>query len=128
MNSKPVMTIKLELAINLSEDTKAFLVSVLNSSQLIPFAATALTSEAKDKEESPVPAPAPVPTPASAPAPSTTSITIERIREELSMKVNDFRNEIKEKLNELGAPSVTKLDKSKYQEMYNFLIALEHGK
>ena len=120
MNSKPVMTIKLELAINLSEDTKAFLASVLNSSQLIPFAATALTSEAKDKEESPAPAPAPVP----APAPSTTSITIESIREELSKKVNDFRNEIKEKLNELGAPSVTKLDKSKYQEMYNFLMAL----
>lgn len=126
MNSKPVMTIKLELAINLSEDTKAFLASVLNSSQLIPFAATALTSEAKDKEESPAPAPTAPAAPAApaAPVPSTTSITIESIREELSKKVNDFRNEIKEKLNELGAPSVTKLDKSKYQEMYNFLMAL----
>lgn len=124
MNSKPVMTIKLELAINLSEDTKAFLASVLNSSQLTPFAATVLTSEAMDKEESPAPAPAPAPAQAPAPAPAPASITIESIREELSKKVNDFRNEIKEKLNELGAPSVTKLDKSKYQEMYNFLMAL----
>ena len=44
---------------------------------------------------------------------------------ELSEKVNAHRNEIKGKLSALGAPSVTKLDQSKYQEMYDFLIALD---
>ena len=42
----------------------------------------------------------------------------------LAEKVNEHRDEIKQKLNELGAPSVTKLDPAKYDEMYNFLESL----
>ena len=42
----------------------------------------------------------------------------------LAKKVNEHRDEIKQKLNELGAPSVTKLDPAKYDEMYNFLESL----
>ena len=41
-----------------------------------------------------------------------------------AQKVNEHRDVIKQKLNELGAPSVTKLNPSKYDEMYNFLESL----
>ena len=69
--------------------------------------------------KSPAPsAPAP-----SAPAPSA-SKSIEDVRKALAEKVNEHRAVIKEKLSELGAPSVTKLDQSKYDEMYNFLKSL----
>ena len=53
------------------------------------------------------------------------NISIEDVREALSKKVATHRNEIKEKLTELGAPSVTKLDNSKYSEMLNFLNSLD---
>ena len=56
-------------------------------------------------------------------APKAT-ITIDMVRKALSEKVNDNRASIKEKLTSLGAPSVTKLDPSKYEEMYNYLISL----
>jgi hypothetical protein len=53
------------------------------------------------------------------------NISIEDVREALSKKVATHRSEIKEKLTELGAPSVTKLDKSKYSDMLNFLNSLD---
>ena len=52
------------------------------------------------------------------------AVTIEEVRAALASKVNDHRDSIKAKLDELGAPSVTKLDPSKYEEMYNFLNSL----
>ena len=55
---------------------------------------------------------------------SEKSVSIEEIRAILAMKVNDHREAIKQKLNELGAPSVTKLDPTKFTEMYNFLSSL----
>ena len=55
---------------------------------------------------------------------ATTGVSIEDIRKALASKVNEHRQEIKEKLEELGAPSVTKLDPSKYEEMYNYLTSL----
>ena len=85
-------------------------------------------------------APTPVPTPVpaeSAPAPATApaapavenvsapgNVTIEQVRQALALKVNAHRNEIKDKLIELGAPSVTKLDPAKYADMLNFLNQL----
>ena len=59
-----------------------------------------------------------------APAAPAAEITINDVRKALAEKVNEHRTEIKDKLTELGAPSVTKLDKSKYQEMLNFLNTL----
>ena len=55
---------------------------------------------------------------------ATTGVSIEDVRKVLASKVNEHRQEIKEKLEELGAPSVTKLDPSKYEEMYNYLTSL----
>ena len=57
-------------------------------------------------------------------APVATSVSIEDVRKALAEKINDYRSVIKQKLNELGAPSVTKLDPAKYNEMYEFLKAL----
>lgn len=56
--------------------------------------------------------------------PSEDTVTIDMVRSELVKKVNDHRETIKAKLSELGAPSVTKLDSSKYEEMFNFLKSL----
>lgn len=92
-------------------------------------------AKAEEPKKPSAPAVAPVPTkPAATPAPapsapaatatSSASKTIEDVRAELAKKVNDHRDAIKNKLTELGAPSVTKLDPSKYDEMYNFLAAL----
>ena len=55
---------------------------------------------------------------------ATTGVSIEDVRKALASKVNEHRQEIKEKLEELDAPSVTKLDPSKYEEMYNYLTSL----
>ena len=49
---------------------------------------------------------------------------IEDVRTALAKKVNTHRDVIKAKLNEFGAPSVTKLDPDKYDDMYNFLMSL----
>lgn len=69
--------------------------------------------------EQPKPA-APVPT-----ASTQSVITIDSLRELAMTKMNAHRVEIKQKLTELGTPSITKLDAAKYQEMYDFLNGLE---
>ena len=72
------------------------------------------------------PAEQPKPTAAApAAAPAQPSITIDSLRELAMTKMNAHRVEIKQKLTELGTPSITKLDVSKYQEMYDFLKGLE---
>lgn len=83
--------------------------------------------------EQPKPAVAPAkpaeqPKPAAAPAPTAStqsSVTIDGLRELAMTKMNAHRVEIKQKLTELGTPSITKLDAAKYQEMYDFLNGLE---
>lgn len=112
--------ISVDVTVDLSESAKAFVTALFAKS-------STLASEAPVAPAKPVAPAAPV-KPA-APAKPTTSapastISIEDVRKALSEKVNAHRNEIKDKLSALGAPSVTKLDQSKYQEMYDFLIAL----
>lgn len=83
--------------------------------------------------EQPKPAVAPAkpaeqPKPAAAPTPTAStqsSVTIDGLRELAMTKMNAHRVEIKQKLTELGTPSITKLDVAKYQEMYDFLNGLE---
>lgn len=55
---------------------------------------------------------------------SKQEIAIHELRAALLEKVNDHRAEIKEKLTELGAENVTTLDKSKYEELFNYLKSL----
>lgn len=139
--------ISVEVSVNLSENTQNFIKSLFGGAMV-----TATTQAQKPAPAAPAapakpasqPAPAqapkpqataatPAPTkPAATPAPgapaaqaaSSASKSIEDVRKMLAQKVNEHRDVIKQKLNEFGAPSVTKLDPSKYDEMYNFLESL----
>lgn len=118
--------IHVSVELNLSQDVKSFLTSIVSNHA--PVAKSAPASQAPAAKPTPAPAPAPAAKPTPAPAPATTSVapsvTIEQVRQALAAKVNDHREEIKAKLNSLGAPSVTKLDPAKYTEMFSFLNAL----
>lgn len=134
--------ISVEVSVNLSENTQNFIKSLF-SNAIAPSAPAA--PAAKPAQAAPAapakPAPAkpttqpaapaqtqsaakPAPSAPAAPAASSASKNIEDVRGMLAEKVNEHRDEIKQKLNELGAPSVTKLDPAKYDEMYNFLESL----
>ena len=119
--------IKIEVSVelNLSEDVKNFVASLVsNSSKPAAPAAKPATAPAK-----PAPA-APAAKPTSAPAkpaekPAEAEVSIEDVRKALASKVANHRAEIKDKLDEFGAPSVTKLDPAKYQEMLDYLNSLD---
>lgn len=110
------LKISVEVCVNLSENTQSFIKSLFGG------AAVAATIQAQK------PAPAALAKPASPQAPAeaapSTSKSIEDVRKMLAQKVNEHRDAIKQKLTEFGAPSVTKLDPAKYDEMYNFLESL----
>lgn len=137
--------ISVEVSVNLSENTQKFLTSlfaagvpsgaqVAASVSKPASAALAKPAPAKPAPAKPAPQPAapaqtqsaaePAPSAPAAPAASSASKSIEDVRGMLAKKVNEHRDVIKQKLNELGAPSVTRLDPAKYDEMYNFLESL----
>ena len=131
--------ISVEVSVNLSENTQKFLTSLFGnaiapSAPAAPASKPAPTAPAKPAPAKPTPQPAapaqtqsaakPAPSAPAAPAASSASKSIENVRGMLAKKVNEHRDVIKQKLNELGAPSVTKLDPAKYDEMYNFLESL----
>lgn len=122
--------ISVEVSVNLSENTQNFIKSLFGGAMVT---ATTQTQKPAQAPKPQAPAAAPAPTkPAATPAPgapaaqaaSSASKSIEDVRKMLAQKVNEHRDVIKQKLNEFGAPSVTKLDPSKYDEMYNFLESL----
>jgi hypothetical protein len=128
--------ISIEVSVNLSENTQKFLTSLFAAG--VPSGAQVAASVSKPihQSESVKPTPQPAapaqtqsaaksaPSAPVAPAASSASKSIEDVRGMLAKKVNEHRDVIKQKLNELGAPSVTKLDPAKYDEMYNFLESL----
>lgn len=137
--------ISVEVSVNLSENTQNFIKSLfgnVTTSVAAPAQKTAPVAPAKPapqtaqttqapKPQAPAAAPAqtksaavPAPGAPAAQAVSSASKSIEDVRAMLAKKVNEHRDVIKQKLNELGAPSVTKLDPAKYDEMYNFLESL----
>ena len=145
--------ISVEVSVNLSENTQKFLTSLFATgvpsgaqvaasvSKPAPAALAkpaptkpAPAALAKPAPTKPTPQPAapaqtqsaaePAPSAPAAPAASSASKSIEDVRGMLAKKVNEHRDVIKQKLIELGAPSVTKLDPAKYDEMYNFLESL----
>ena len=121
--------ISVDINVNLSESTQEFIknlfsVGVKASEPVVKESATEVTepkrTRKKKVESTPEPeAEAPAEPEAEAPA-----VSIEDVRKVLAEKVNEHRAAIKDKLIELGAPSVTKLDPSKYEEMFNFLKSL----
>lgn len=131
--------ISVEVSVNLSENTQKFLTSLFGnaiapSAPAAPASKPAPAAPAKPAPAKPTPQPAApaqtqsaaesAPSAPAAPAASSASKSIEDVRGMLAKKVNEHRDAIKQKLNELGAPSVTKLDPAKYDEMYNFLESL----
>ena len=71
----------------------------------------------------PTPEPEPEPTPEPTPEPE---ISITEVRTLLAKKANaENKPSLKAKLNELGAPNVTKLDPLKYAEFVDFLNSLD---
>ena len=130
--------ISVEVSVNLSENTQNFIKSLFGGAAVTATTqkpATAAPAQAP-KPQAPKPqAPAatsaptksvvnPVSGAPAAQAASSASKSIEDVRKMLAQKVNEHRDVIKQKLNELGASSVTKLNPSKYDEMYNFLESL----
>lgn len=128
--------ISVEVSVNLSENTQKFLTSLFGnaiapSAPAAPASKPAPTTPAPAKPTPQPAAPAqtqsaanPAPSAPAAPAASSAPKSIEDVRGLLARKVNEHRDVIKQKLNELGAPSVTRLDPAKYDEMYNFLESL----
>ena len=130
--------IKIEVSVELklSEDVKNIIASLVsNSSKPAAQATTAKPATAAPAAKpAPVPAkpaasaakPAPAPAkPAEKPAEDKAEVSIEDVRKALASKVANHRAEIKDKLDEFGAPSVTKLDPAKYQEMLDYLNSLD---
>lgn len=124
--------VSVDVNVHLSEKTEQFILglfggkSVSNAQPAAPAAQAAKPASKPESKPASKPA-APAAKPESKPADTAPSdnVSIEDVREALSKKVATHRNEIKEKLTELGAPSVTKLDKSKYSDMLNFLNSLD---
>lgn len=110
--------IHVSVELNLSQDVKNFLTSIVSNHAPVAKPAPAPAPQAPAAPAAPTPQ---SPAPATSAAPS---VTIEQVRQALAAKVNGHREEIKAKLNSLGAPSVTKLDPAKYTEMFSFLNAL----
>lgn len=133
------INVSINVTVDFSEGTKAFIAQLLTSSKpAVPAApATPAASAAPAKPATPAApatpakpvapaAPAKPAAPATPAKPATESgVTIEQVRQVLAQKVNKHREEIKSKLNELGSPSVTKLDPTKYGEMLSFLNSLD---
>ena len=130
--------IKIEVSVELklSEDVKNIIASLVsNSSKPAAQAATAKPATAATaakpapattKPAAPAAKPAPAPAkPAEKPAEDKAEVSIEDVRKALASKVANHRAEIKDKLDEFGAPSVTKLDPAKYQEMLDYLNSLD---
>lgn len=112
--------VSVDVNVHLSEKTEQFILGLFSGKSVnnTKPAATAAKPESKPA--------APAAKPESKPENTASdNISIEDVREALSKKVATHRSEIKEKLTELGAPSVTKLDKSKYSDMLNFLNSLD---
>ena len=101
------LSIDVNVNVELSESTRQFITALFGGCRPVPTS----TSFAEEAPKAVVEE-----------APNT--LDIEDLRVELKNKVNSHREAIKQKLTELGAPSVTKLSESKYQEMYDFLKSL----
>ena len=118
--------IKIEVSVelNLSEDVKNFVASLVSNSSK-PAAPAAKPAPAPAKPAAPAAKPAPAPAKPAEKPEEKAEVSIEDVRKALASKVANHRAEIKDKLDEFGAPSVTKLDPAKYQDMLDYLNSLD---
>lgn len=125
--------VSVDVNVHLSEKTEGFILDLVKS--IMPDVVKAPAAKTESKPAAPAakseskseskPAATAAKSESKSENTASDNISIEDVREALSKKVATHRSEIKEKLTELGAPSVTKLDKSKYSEMLNFLNSLD---
>ena len=112
--------VSVDVNVHLSEKTEQFILGLFSGKSVNNTKPAAPVAKPESKPAAPAAKPESKPVNT-----ASDNISIEDVREALSKKVATHRSEIKEKLTELGAPSVTKLDKSKYSEMLNFLNSLD---
>lgn len=117
--------VSVDVNIHLSEKAEQFILGLFSGKSVNNAQPAAPASKPESKPASKPAAPASKPESKPVDTAPSDNVSIEDVREALSKKVATHRNEIKEKLTELGAPSVTKLDKSKYSNMLNFLNSLD---
>ena len=130
--------IELQVSLNLSDETKKFFEGVVTGilatttkacGCYIPTVQTDIDlikpAAEPAKPIKPAAEPAKPIKPAAEPVQTETNeISIDDVRKLLASKINDNRPAIKDKLSELGAPSVTKLDPAKYSDFVSFLNSL----
>lgn len=74
----------------------------------------------------PEPQPSPEPQPAADPEPQpATGVSLEEVKQMFFQKLAGHRDEIRSKINELGAPSLSTIEAAKLPEMLNFLKGLD---
>ena len=123
--------VSVDVNVHLSEKTEQFILGLFSGKSVNNTKPAAPAAKPESKPAAPAAKPESKPAATDAKSESkpantaSDNISVEDVREALSKKVATHRSEIKEKLTELGAPSVTKLDKSKYSEMLNFLNSLD---
>ncbi len=133
--------IELQVSLNLSDETMKFFERIITGIAATAAIARGCTttimqatepakSAAEPAKPAAKPAAEPVAEPAkpaaepAKPAAETKEYSIDDVRKLLVTKINSHRPEIKDKLSELGAPSVTKLEQSKYPDFVSFLNSL----
>lgn len=124
--------IQINVVVSLDERTTNFLTNLFGGIAQAPAKPAAPAAPAKPVEPVKPATPAAPTKPAepakpAAQAPAATqgsTVTIDALRELAMQKMNTHRAEIRQKLDELQSTSLTKLDSSKYQEMYDFLNSL----
>lgn len=133
--------VNVNVTVDFSESVRAFITGLFTAQNSTPAKSLAqevpattpaksmaqevpATTPATAKPAAPAAKPAAPAAKPAAPAAPAATISIDEVRALLSNKVNTHREEIKNKLAELGSPSVTKLDPSKYGEMITFLNSL----
>ena len=99
--------VEINVNVNLSEETKQFVANLL-------------ANAAAPKPSAPAPKPEPEPQANG----NSAEITRDQVREACKSKLKTHQAELRAKLEELGATSITTLDESRLAEMYNFANSL----
>lgn len=150
---KPVLRIKVDVALGLTEETLALLGALFPNAN-IPVS---VKTEKPEKDVKPAAQPEKQPQQAQQPVKQaqpaqqsvqeptkpaqqveqkpvekqqaeqqdSSSITIEKVRTLLGTKINDFRDDVKNKLDALGAKNLSSLNPADYGTFYNFLMDLK---
>lgn len=118
--------VSIDVNIKLTQATQQFIATLFNHTVPTPITAPAIMATATAKTQATTQAaPAPEVEATKEEGTQEEAITVEMLRALVSANANDHRDEMKAKLNEFEAKSVTVLDKKHYPAMYSFLKSLK---